>query len=930
MKLSGNMIRHFGRQALAIAVMCLSLSACFDPSAAQLLASGKARMEKKEFRAAAIEFKNALQKDSSLAEARFLLGKSLLESGDVMGAQVEFERLRQNGYNNDELVPAMAAVLVFRGELDKLIGEFGNVELKEPKRQAELKSALAAAYGAKGKYDLARAATDAALKADGDNIAAQLTLVQLLLIANDKSGALAQVERALKTHPTSSRAWVSKAEVLQVRGAATSEVMAAYREALRQDKGDVSAHIGILAMLLRQQDFEGAYKQLAELKKAQPNGLQTGYYTALIALQRNDLKLAYETAQQLLRVAPDNPRFLHLAGMIEYERGSYLQAAAHLGKALNGTDSPVAVRALLARAQLRSGDPRKALAAVQPLLDSGTPQPAEVYSVAADALVQTGDSAGAKRMFALSVKNNPNDARGRTALAFAQLSEGQEAEGLGELRAIAANDEGPLADIVLIAAHLRARRFEEASAAIAALEKKMPGKPAPLFFKARLAQLQGREAQAREAYEAVLSRTPLYMPAVSALTAMDAREGKLPQALARYEKVLAADPQNLEAQIGLLGIRMRMGVNAQELLPLFDAAISRFADAPLPRIAKAQFLLDSRDFKGALQVAQEGASRFASNAEFQDLIGQAEMAAGNFNQALQAFNKSASLQPNSVTPLMRVVELHLVREDATAAIAQLRKVLAAFPDFAPAQRALVVQLTGTGRADEAMNFVRDVQRKQSADPIGWLLEGDVNASKSNWSGAVAAYRAALQRAQTSDAAVKLHRSLTSANQTAEAARFEADWLSRHPNDAIFRFHLGDMALARGDLVRAEASYRQVQALSPGNAVVLNNLAWILQKTGRPGALEFGEKALEQAPESVPVMDTLAEIYAANGRLDKAVALQRRAVELDPSQHVHRFHLAQYLFKSNKKDEARIELKKLAALGGGFPEQSEVQKMLTGL
>ena len=66
-------------------LMSLLLVACSDTPDALLL-SAKDYLAKKDTKAAVIQIKNALQANPNLAEARFILGSTLLES-DPVGAE---------------------------------------------------------------------------------------------------------------------------------------------------------------------------------------------------------------------------------------------------------------------------------------------------------------------------------------------------------------------------------------------------------------------------------------------------------------------------------------------------------------------------------------------------------------------------------------------------------------------------------------------------------------------------------------------------------------------------------------------------------------------------------------------------------------------------------------------------------------------------
>jgi cellulose synthase operon protein C len=918
------------RLAGAVLVASVMLAGCWGQSALELVQSGKARMQKQEYKAASIEFKNALQKDASLVEARFLLGKALLESGDFQGAWVELSKAREAGYNDDELVPLMAATLILRGEVNKFIAEYADVRLADPKRQSELKAALATAYGIKGKYVQARAAADAALQADPSNIVAQLALARLLFVGGDKTGALEQIEKTMKAHPEDARPWVSKAEFLESTGVDTAQIMQAYREALKRKNDDLQAHIGVVRLLLAQRDFDGVDKQLAEVSKLQPDNPLIMYYSASVAFERHDLKKAFELSQQLLKVAPQNPGFLFQAGMIEYERGGYLQAVAHLGKALPNSPNPVPVRVLMARAQLRAGDARKALSFVLPALEDDKQTNAELYSVAADAYLQIGDGEAAKRMYAMAVKLNPGNTKDRTALAVAELMGGQTDQAMEELKAVAAKDSGIQAEAAMAMSLLRRNRLDEAASVIDAMDKKLPGKPAAPLLRGRIEQLRGHREKAREQYEEAQRRMPSYMAAATVLAAMDYEDGKPAAAVTRFEKVVAADPQSIDGSISLISARARAGARPEEIRSQLEAAIKRFPDHELPRLALVAHLMEVGENKLAAQAANEAASRFTDSPKAWEAVGLAELAVGNLNQASQAFTKMLALRPNSVDAMMRMVDLQDARKDVPAAISQLRKVLAVKPDHLPAQMRLITALARNGKMDEALAIAKSVQTQLPNEPQGWSFEGDVQAAKRNWPAAVAAFRTSLAKRPLEETIIKLYLALASAGSQAEADKLVADWMAENPESPALDYLLGDQAMARGDFERSEKHFRKVVAARPGNAVALNNLAWLLHRAGKPGAQEMVEKALSLAPNSPALNDTAAEIQASAGHVDKALALQRRAVQLDPDQPLHRLHLAEYLIKNNLKAEAKIELQKLVDLGKSFPRSADAQKLLETL
>jgi len=111
---------------------------------------------------------------------------------------------------------------------------------------------------------------------------------------------------------------------------------------------------------------------------------------------------------------------------------------------------------------------------------------------------------------------------------------------------------------------------------------------------------------------------------------------------------------------------------------------------------------------------------------------------------------------------------------------------------------------------------------------------------------------------------------------------------------------------------------------------MNNLAWLLNQMKKPGGLQYAEKANTLIPNQPVFMDTLAEIYASEGKVDKALELQKRAVSLKSTGPEQRLNLAKLYISAGNKAAAREELMKLSDLGYQFDQQAEVARLLGSL
>ncbi len=384
--------------ALAVAMATVFLVGCGEESSTALLASAKDYLAKKDANAAVIQLKSALQKQPDMAEARFLLGRTLLGLGDAVSAEVELRKARELRYSDAAVLPPLARSLVLQGKGSRAIQEFASIDPGTPSATAELKTTLATAWAQQGDTAKAQAALSEALRADADFSPALLMNARLKASGHDADAALAMIDRVIGKEPGNYEAYQLKGDLLYVAKADVPAALEAQRQALAKRPDWLPAHISTLEMLLARRDLVAAKEQIEQMKKSFPNHPETRYFEARLAMLNRDLKTAREIVQQLLTVAPDSTKVLLLAGAIELEAGSLPQAESAVARALQRSPGAVNARRLLAQIQLRSGQPQKAQETLQPLLDKPDID-ADALNLAAEAALQLGDAATAEAYF---------------------------------------------------------------------------------------------------------------------------------------------------------------------------------------------------------------------------------------------------------------------------------------------------------------------------------------------------------------------------------------------------------------------------------------------------------------------------------------------------------------------------------------------------
>ena len=103
----------------------------------ELTTSAKDYIQKRDHRAAVIQLKNVLRQNADNVEARVLLGQALIVGNDPGAAMLELQKAQEHKASDDAVLPEMARAMLMLGQDAKVIDQFSNVRLGEPKATAD-------------------------------------------------------------------------------------------------------------------------------------------------------------------------------------------------------------------------------------------------------------------------------------------------------------------------------------------------------------------------------------------------------------------------------------------------------------------------------------------------------------------------------------------------------------------------------------------------------------------------------------------------------------------------------------------------------------------------------------------------------------------------------------------------------------------------
>jgi putative PEP-CTERM system TPR-repeat lipoprotein len=918
------------RTFLAAAALACAfvLAGCSRETPETLIASGKAFAAKRDPKAAIIQYKAALQADGSSAEARFLLGQALLDSGDPNSAIVELTKALELKHPPERVVPVLAQALLLAGDLRKLITDYDNTALAEPRAMASLKSSLAIAWSGLGNKAKSEAARAAALAAVPDFGLALVLNATAQASARDFDGALAKVEAVLQREPGLAEGWQLKGEILGGAKGDKAGATAAFKRALAANPIYLPAYGSLISQALTDNDIPAA-RALAEAMRPllPPTHGQMMFVDALLALRDNDAKKARDLSAALLRSFPEHLGILQLAGVVEGRAGSLLAAETHFAKVLQFDPDQVQARRNLGQIYLLQGAPTKTLETLRPIVGPAS-RDAAALALAGEALQRLGDARAAEGMFNRAAALDPTDESAKTSAMLARLGRSDTDAAIGELTVLSQSSKGVYADMAIVSARIQRREYDAALKAIEGMLRKEPDNIAALDLRGRVHFLRNDLPAARQAYEAALKISPGFFSATASLAAIDEREGKPRDAQKRFEAAIVADPRNHLAALALVDLRRREGAAPEELRKILQEAIKNSPVEALPRLTLIDLLVRRKQFTEALAVAQEAAAALPGNLAVLDALGVALTQSGDLQQAMSTFKQSANLDPRAVLPHLRMAELFRNRGDLKSADAALRRALESDPALESTYGSLIETAVADKRPKDVLAVARDLNKRFPQKAYGYTLEGLLALRQKDNDAAVAAFRAALKVEPTNTgAAVRLHKTLAASGKRAEAQAFAAARLKEYPADELFEYQVAEEALGRGDFADAEQRLLAMVGRYPRQVLVLNNLAAAMVALGKPGAVPYAERAVSEKPGNAALLDTLASALAAENQVPRALEVQKRAVAAAPDDDSLRLNLARIALKAQDKTLAKAELDKLAARGRQFPQQGEVARLM---
>jgi Tfp pilus assembly protein PilF len=292
----------------------------------------------------------------------------------------------------------------------------------------------------------------------------------------------------------------------------------------------------------------------------------------------------------------------------------------------------------------------------------------------------------------------------------------------------------------------------------------------------------------------------------------------------------------------------------------------------------------------------------------QALYGLARLAVtkGNVQLAQQYLNQLQQLgmNPDSKELEELFISIAIQNDNYSNSKKMLRDMLKKNPDNVRLW-AVLGYLAGTNNDIGTANEARDIlQRHLEHNPVFAVVLAQLEAQQGSLETAGNYLKTAVQhlpsniriREQYLETLVNLRRRDKAEEQAAAI-------LNMDPDNALANYIMGTIQASRSELALAENSYR-TSLKSKTNPMVLNDLAWLLARTGSfDEAHSLVNKSLKLFPNNPNALDTLGYIQLNIGEYKQGEDNIRRALNFYPNNPAMLLHLALSLEKQGKAEQA---------------------------
>lgn len=927
---------YFGASVLLCFVI---LSGCGDVGLdeAGYLDRARVQYQNADYRSAVIDLKNTLQINPNNQEARYLLGRIYLDTGQGAAAEIELQKARQAGNTSPQLDILIGQALLLQGQFEDLLKEIQEQRGYSADINSRLLALRGDAYLALNDTDAAEQALIKASKLDRNSLYATLGMARLAMVNRDFKQASTLLEQAAEIDEDDPQEWLLRGDLALVEKKFADAEDAYQLVASSANKGSMltvdqaKAMLGLIRVHISTGRDKEALSTVKALRKAGYKAPLLSYFEGLIEYRQGNYNKALEHLAEVEKSSAKFEPNIFLTGATYFAAGLFGQAANYLERYVMAVPDDMAGKKMLAAARVRLNEPEQALELLMPMINQAG-EDTQLLAMAGNAALMAGDyGQGTAYLRRATMAGSSSDTAAlHEQLASAYLFGREPGKAIQELRSVIDKDGGRFRSVaLLVLAHLQENDIAAAQQQAQEAVQKFPDEAGAYHLLGNVYLFSGNVDNAVQQFKKAVDVNADFAPSLYSLALLAMRSGSFKQARQYYEQVLKIDPASSRAMVGLAQIEARNG-DAEAVHDWLEKARGANAKDMGARFFLARLYLRQGKLSEVKTLITEMEAIDPDNERLMALQGDVQVREKRFQAALATFGKLSNRNPSDTGARIKLSAVQAQLGQIDKAKETLRKVIDSQPDYYPATALLAFMEQKSGDQKAANSLVAAFKQSQPDSPMGYILEGDLLMAQARYDEAGKAYALASSRNNTAQIMEMRYRALRLSGDTGDARALLKQWLEQHPDDIRTTLLLADDHMVSGENMSAIRLYNKVLGKKPDNIAALNNisLAYLAEKDQQ--ALVSAEKAYRLASEEAAVADTYGWVLIHMGDIDKGTKLLAMAAEQDKNNPEIQYHYAVGLERSGETAAAKKILDDLLSSQQDFNGRADARKLLHGL
>jgi len=787
-------------------------------------------------------------------------------------------------------------------------------------------------FESEGKIRAAAIETRNALKSDGENQAARLSLGLLQLEIGNFAGAEKELLKARElgadrsaTDPAIGQALLQLRKFDELRAMDANPLSSKARSSLLASQAFAD---------LANDDRAAAGSKADEALSLNPQLIEAKLVQARLTALSGDLMRAEQQLNNAMVQAPANPNLRELLGDVQREKGNLEQAIVSYGETIKLTNASPATRLKRAQLYLQLENEAEAQKDLKVLSKDGAHIPGTKLALGQIEL-RNGRFTEAQLRFEEALKEAPEFAAAISSLALTHLALGNagQAEQYGkQLMAITEGSDNSRR--VLAAIRLEAERYSLVEDTLNVVLHN-DGRPDPVAIRLMNTALL-KSGKLDEAIELMAVLAPELLSRETPESAL--QNGESPLVMARKPSVSLFGDQlkikKLETPELEVPFLDKFGIdiarimeliaedNFGEAMDMSEALQVAMPDSAVPYNLIGRVHMAAGRAEEAREAFETALKTDANNHSSQRLLAELDLQAGDIDAARNRFQTLSDSGGASVSTLLSLAQLEAQVDDERAMIQWLERAQAEYPEAQAPTLLLARYYASTKDSDRALEELARLDERQRRQSSVLEFEGTLLMSLGQMDKAVEKFDELVTQQPNSPHSYYLRARIYAAQNNHELANQDLNTALRiSPNHSPSLLALTNFDLMKNDIPSAETRVALLRELIPGQ----EELDFIVDRLENTKE----QRPDKEVPDQLQIDNTKAAISAAQdlfkaGEFKKATSLLEAWLEANPRDMRVRLTLANTYGSNGQNSDAVQHYETLLKDDGtALPEQARL-------